>query len=125
MALRALTTDVTGLAVVAFDRDAGGRTCGCSRGGRGSRGSGNGVAAVALGVSSPAAAYSPRRQSGFTVAQGAEMGAPVAARCAGARGGGAAERTAVYGSVAAVARGERSLSPDPPLACPEPSCWAG
>lgn len=75
-----------------------------------------GSAAVALGVYLTARGLlAADGQSGFTVAQGAEIGRPSRLGVLVHAAGGAAVRTAVYGTVAAVARGELIALPDPEL----------
>ncbi len=66
-----------------------------------------GSAAVALGVFlTGRGVLAAEGQAGFTVAQGAEVGRPSQLGVLVHAAAGAAERTAVYGAVAAVARGE-------------------
>jgi trans-2,3-dihydro-3-hydroxyanthranilate isomerase len=116
-ALRALTAGLVGLAVLAFDRD-GWRAhlrmfapeVGVVED------PATGSAAVALGVFLTArGVLAADGRSGFAVDQGAEIGRPSQLGVLVHAAGGVAERTSVYGGVAAVARGELvALPPDSP-----------
>jgi trans-2,3-dihydro-3-hydroxyanthranilate isomerase len=107
-ALRALTAGLIGLVVVAFDRDAWRAHLRMFAPEVGVvEDPATGSAAVALGVFlAGRGVLAADGQSGFTVAQGAELGRPSQLGVLVHAAGGAAERTAVYGGVAAVARGE-------------------
>jgi trans-2,3-dihydro-3-hydroxyanthranilate isomerase len=107
-ALRALTAGLIGLAVVAFDREAWRAHLRMFAPGVGVvEDPATGSAAVALGVFlAGRGVLAADGQSGFTVAQGAEMGRPSQLGVLVHATAGAADRTAVYGAVAPVARGE-------------------
>jgi trans-2,3-dihydro-3-hydroxyanthranilate isomerase len=107
-ALLTLAADVVGLAVVAFDREAWRAHLRVFAPRVGViEDPATGSAAVALGVFlTGRGVLAAEGQSGFTVAQGAEVGRPSQLGVLVHAAGGAAERTAVYGAVAAVARGE-------------------
>ena len=113
-ALAAVTGDVTGLAVFAFDRPdwrAHLRMFAPAVGVPEDPATGS--AAVALGVFLTArGVLGADGQTGFTVAQGAEMGRPSTLGVLVRAAAGSAVSTQVYGSVAAVARGELLTLPE-------------
>ncbi len=108
VALRALTAGLVGLAVAAFDRDAWRAHLRMFAPEVGVvEDPATGSAAVALGVFlTGRGVLAADGQSGFTIAQGAEVGRPSQLGVLVHAAGGAAERTSVYGGVSAVARGE-------------------
>ena len=112
-ALRRLTGDLVGLAVFALDRAAWRAHLRMFAPGVGVvEDPATGSAAVALAVFLAGRGLLVDGQTGFVVEQGEELGRPSRLGVLAQVDSGAAVRTSVYGSVAAVARGELIALPD-------------
>jgi len=116
-AVRAVTKNLTGLVVVSYDRVAAHAHLRMFAPEAGvTEDPATGSAAVALAVFLvDRGVLAANGQTGFTVAQGAEIGRPSRLAVAVQARDGAAMETSVHGAVAAVARGELvALPPDEP-----------